>query len=120
MFKGRPSTCSLNKISIKLAITALQMKSSLEIKKNIDDALCLLYFLYLKLGFGTVNVNVSIKKKVNNNYTPLIFHGNISRVKAEEILLKNKVGTFLIRTSETFSGDLVLSVRYPLETVHIR
>lgn len=46
--------------------------------------------------------------------------GKISRVRAEQSLASERLGTFLVRESEHFPGDLTLSIKDESRTQHYR
>jgi len=48
------------------------------------------------------------------------FHGHLSGGKAEELLLANPDGSFLVRPSENNPGNFSISVRYKGEVTHIK
>ena len=50
-------------------------------------------------------------------FKPLIYHGNITRIEAEDALTNESPGSFLVRNSESTKSDYALSLRYLVDTL---
>ena len=57
---------------------------------------------------------------IKTGKTPSWNFGKISRQRAEQLLLNESIGTFLVRESEHFPGDLTLSIRDEDRIQHYR
>ena len=117
----------IHNTSVQLAMAALQLGQSKgpthdshgghshDRYKHATSVLCV---LYLQLSLAKMDIKVRLVE--DYSYTPLVYHGPMSRHRAERILRDGDRGTFLIRTSESSRSSLVLSVNSGLQCVHIK